>query len=262
MKKITGETFPYYTFDHLAACGELTHFISSGMKDISFSGNEEPGRVVANRRELGRSAGFELERLVVGNQVHGADITVVAAKDAGRGAYNNESRLPDTDALVTNETDICLMVLTADCVPVLLYDRELRAIAAVHAGWKGTAADIVGKTVNLLRERYGSDPRHILAGIGPSIGKCCFEVGEEVAEIFRTRYAEQIDEGKNPGKFQVDLAGINYIQLLEAGLEAQHIEQAGICTVCHPHDFFSYRYAGQSAGRFGTGILLRRKENR
>lgn len=100
---------------------------------------------MANRRELGRNAGFELDRLVVGNQVHGAEITVVTGRDAGRGAYDNESRLPDTDALMTDEVNICLMVLTADCVPVLLFDPKCRAIAAVHAGWRGTEANIVGK---------------------------------------------------------------------------------------------------------------------
>lgn len=259
MKKIDRETFPFYRFDRLAACREINHFVSSGVKDISFLGNEEPGRVVANRRELGENAGFELDRLVVGNQVHGADITVVTAEDAGRGAYDNESRLPDTDALVTDEAGVCLMVLTADCVPVLLYDPKCGAIAAIHAGWKGTAADIVGKTVNLLRKRYGSEPRNILAGIGPAIGKCCFEVGEEVASVFQGRYPEQVEAGKNPGKFQVDLGAINYLELLQAGLDAENIEQADICTRCHPHDFFSYRYAGGAAGRFGTGILLREK---
>ena len=94
MKKIDRGTFPFYTFNHLAACREISHFVSSGGKDISFLGNEEPARVVANRRELGRNAGFELDRLVVGNQVHGAEITVVTGRDAGRGAYDNESRLP------------------------------------------------------------------------------------------------------------------------------------------------------------------------
>lgn len=257
MKKIDRGTFPFYTFDHLSACREIAHFVSSGVKDISFTGNEEPARVIANRRELAQDAGFGIDRLVVGNQVHGAEITVVTAKDAGRGAFDNESRLPDTDALVTNEVNLCLMVLTADCVPVLLFDRECRAIAAVHAGWRGTAADIVGKTVRLLQERYGSNPRNILAGIGPAIGKCCFEVGEEVAKVFGTRYSEQVESGKQSGKFQVDLGRINYLQLLETGIQAENIEQAGICTVCRPHDFFSYRYAGASAGRFGTGILLR-----
>lgn len=257
MKKTNRGSFPFYTFDHLTACGEITHFVSSGTKDISFSGSEEPARVVANRRELGENAGFTLDRLVVGNQVHGAEITVVTGKDAGRGAYDNASRLPATDALVTAEANLCLMVLTADCVPVLLYDRECHAIAAIHAGWRGTAAGIVGKTVNLLQERYGSDPRNILAGIAPAIGKCCFEVGEEVAKVFQARYARQVEEGKLPGKYRVDLSGINTLQLLEAGLKAEHIEQAGICTLCHPTDFFSYRYAGAAAGRFGTGILLR-----
>lgn len=259
MRKIDRGTFPFYRFEHLAACPEITHFVSSGMKDISFLGNEEPGRVVANRRDLAMNIGFDLDRLVVGNQVHGSEVTVVTGKDAGRGACDNESRLPDTDALVTNEANICLMILTADCVPVLLFDPKRRAIAAVHAGWRGTDAGIVGKTVRLLQECYGSDPRDILAGIGPAIGKCCFEVGEEVANVFRDRYMDQVENGKQSGKFQVDLKGINYLQLLEAGVEAGNIERSDICTVCRSHDFFSFRHMGVAAGRFGTGILLRQE---
>ncbi len=137
MKKIDRETFPFYRFDRLAACREINHFVSSGVKDISFLGNEEPGRVVANRRELGENAGFELDRLVVGNQVHGADITVVTAEDAGRGAYDNESRLPDTDALVTDGAGVCLRGPDSfRCMPDGA-DSRLRACAVVRSEVRG-----------------------------------------------------------------------------------------------------------------------------
>ena len=94
---------------------------------------------------------------------------------------DRESRIPATDALVTNQPGICLMVLSADCVPVLLFEPEKRVVAAVHAGWRGTAANIVVETVRVMQENFGCDPQRVVAAIGPSIGKCCCEVGEEVA---------------------------------------------------------------------------------
>lgn len=249
-------TFPYYTFENLSACAGTLHFVSSGERNIGFACGEQPEQVVANRTELAYSVGFGPECLVVGNQVHGVDVTLVTGEDAGKGALDNESRLPGTDALITDKENVCLMVLTADCVPVLLLDPRKRVIAAVHAGWRGAAGNIAGKAVRLMRERFGCDPRNILAGIGPSIGACCFEVSGEVAEAFRLPYPAVVTDGGQSGKYQVDLWEVNRLQLLGEGLENEHIECAGICTMCHSHEFFSYRRDGLAAGRFGSGIML------
>ena len=211
-----------------------------------------------NRLSLAKAVGFAAERLVTAHQVHSARVGVVTAGDAGRGALDKESRLPETDALVTAEAGVCLMVLSADCVPVLLYDPVGRVAAAVHAGWRGTVARIAVETVEVMKERFGSRPENVLAGIGPSIGKCCFEVDEEVAARFRHLLPEGnvVFAGKTPGKFQVDLWEANRQELLAAGLKPEHIEVAGMCTVCHPGRFFSYRRDGKAAGRFGAGIVL------
>lgn len=133
---------------------------------------------------------------------------IVTAEEAGRGALDRESRIPATDALVTNQPGICLMVLSADCVPVLLFEPEKRVVAAVHAGWRGTAANIVVETVRVMQENFGCDPQRVVAAIGPSIGKCCFEVGEEVARVFQQLFPGNqaiVGLGKQPGKYQVDL---------------------------------------------------------
>ncbi|MDE5612860.1 MAG: peptidoglycan editing factor PgeF, partial [Odoribacter sp.] len=241
-----------------SGCPGVNHFVSSGAKNIGFSEEADADLIRQNRLSLAKAVGFEAERLVTAHQVHSARVGVVIAGDAGRGALDKESRLPDTDALVTAEAGVCLMVLSADCVPVLLYDPVGRVVAAVHAGWRGTVARIVVEAVEMMKERFGSRPEDVLAGIGPSIGKCCFEVDEEVAARFRCLFPEEdvVFAGKAPGKFQVDLWEANRKELLSVGLKPKHIEVSGMCSVCHPGHFFSYRRDGKAAGRFGAGIVL------
>ena len=140
MEKLLSGDFPFYRFRNLSAYPELMHFVSSGVKNIGFSDRENPEIIQHNRRSLAEAAGFEVERLITARQVHSATVRIVTAEEAGRGALDRESRIPATDALVTNQPGICLMVLSADCVPVLLFEPEKRVVAAVHAGWRGTAA--------------------------------------------------------------------------------------------------------------------------
>ena len=152
------------------------------------------------------------------------------------------------------------MVLSADCVPVLLFEPEKRVVAAVHAGWRGTAAEIVGVTVRVMQEHFGCDLQRVVAAIGPSIGKCCFEVGEEVARVFQQLFPGNqaiVGLGKQPGKYQVDLWEANRKELLACGVKNENIEVAGMCSVCHPDLFFSYRREGEKAGRFGAGIGMK-----
>ena len=251
------EEFPFYRFQNLLACPEIKHFVSSGVKSIGFTKEMDSGAIRKNRLCLARAVGFEANCLVTARQVHSDRVCVVTACEAGRGGLDRESRLPDTDAMVTADAGVCLMVLSADCVPILLYDPVKRVVGAVHAGWRGSAAQIVVATVEVMREQFGCSPGDLLAGIGPSIGRCCFEVGEEVAVCFRRLFPEAVVfAGKHPGKFQVDLWEANRRELMEAGLKPEHIEVAGMCTVCHPGRFFSYRRDGQAAGRVGAGIGL------
>lgn len=250
---------PYYTFPLFSSWPGLVHFVSSGAGDLGFSEREEHRTVEANRRMLLEEVGLRAEQLVTAEQVHSARVRVVGASEKGRGALDRESRLPATDALVTAEEGICLMVLAADCVPVLLYEPVCRVVAAVHAGWRGTAARIVEQTVQVMQKQFGCRPEQIRAGIGPSIGPCCFEVGEEVAQVFRDlcpRQPEIVRPAATSGKYQVDLWETNRQELLEAGLLPAHIEVAGMCSKCHPDHFFSYRRDGEKAGRFGAGIAL------
>lgn len=260
MFRVEREKFPYYQFEHLSHCSGIRHFVSSGAKDIGFGDGKDWDEIRRNRQELADCVGIDIRNLVTAHQIHSANVAIVTCREAGRGAMDMESRLPDIDAMITNQEGICLMALSADCVPVLLYDPVARAIAAIHAGWRGTAAKIVEETVRMMQEKFGCKPGHILAGIGPSIGPCCFEVGQEVADVFRDLLpgvTDLVHSAVTANKCRVDLWEANRQELLAAGLKADNIEIAGLCSVCHSDRFFSYRRDGKEAGRFGAGIALR-----
>jgi len=142
------------------------------------------------------------------------------------------------DALISSTPGLALSVRTADCFPILLADSETRAVAAVHAGWRGTEARIVQATLARMKREFGTDPGNICAAIGPGIGKCCYQVGEDVARRFGRSAAGKLD-----------LAVENRNQLIEAGVPASNIEQVGGCTFCNAANFFSWRRDRERAGR-------------
>ena len=168
-------------------------------------------------------------RLATLKQIHSA--ACVAA--GGRSGI-----LGQGDALLENTPGAVVAVKTADCVPILLVDEQRRAVAAVHAGWRGTVGGIVAQTIAGMQQRFGTEPAHVHAAIGPSIGPCCYEVGPEVAEQFGER-----------GRTNLDLPTINRGQLLMAGVTAGRIYASNLCTMCRPGEFHSYRRDRDGAGR-------------
>ena len=260
MLYVENDRFPFYRFSGLALFPEVNHFVSSGAKDIGFSERMEPQLIRQNRRALAEAVGMDMEKWIIAHQVHSANVAVMTATEVGHGVWDQESRIPDTDALVTADKGVGLMVMSADCVPVLLYDPVKQVIAAVHAGWRGTAARVVVETVKVMQEKFDCRSRDIWAGIGPSIGKCCFEVSREVAQVFQNLFpegGEVVFAGQKPDKYQIDLWEANRLELVNTGLQPEHIEIAGMCTHCYPGRFFSYRRDGKAAGRFAAGIILK-----
>lgn len=205
------------------------------------STSDDPVNVAANRRLLLEALGLE-GPLALPGQVHGA----AAAEALRPGMFES------CDALMTAEQGLVLGVSVADCVPILLYDPARRAIAAVHAGWRGTAAGIVSLTVSRLAERYGSSPRDLRAWIGPSAGVCCYEVGEDVA----ARFAPPSVIRPPGGKARVDLRTANRRLLAEAGVPGSQIAVSGECTICSADLFHSYRRDGNRSGRMMAVIAL------
>ena len=146
--------------------------------------SENETEIINNRNILARSLQSDKSlHFIVANQTHSDHIQIISKKET-KGWESLENAIEDCDALITNEKEIVLTILTADCVPILLYDREKEVVAAVHAGWKGTKAKIVAKTVLKMNEVYGSKVENIIAAVAPSIGSCCYEVGEDVAKHF------------------------------------------------------------------------------
>lgn len=158
------------------------------------------------------------------------------------------------DAVITSRKKILIGVLTADCVPVILYDKVNEVAAAVHAGWRGTAKRILPDTIAMMRERFRSSPPDILAAVGPSIKQCCYEVGHEVVEGLMKVTGEGDFYIKRDGSNYVDIAAANKIQALDAGVLPENLWLSGECTCCSPDKYHSYRYSRESAGRQGGFI--------
>lgn len=204
---------------------------------------DEPEAVAENLRRVAAACKFELERLVSVRQVHG---NVVLAAD-------EVDSTSEADALwcgrMRPDSRRVVGVLTADCVPILLCDRAANVVAAVHSGWKGTVANIAGRTVERLLDA-GVAAEHLLAAIGPCIEVAAFEVGEEVAEQFDARF---VDRGRGP-KPHVDLVACVRAQLEHAGIPANQVERVGGCTHANPELYFSYRRDGAGPPAVSAGI--------
>ncbi len=184
-------------------------------------------------------------------QVHGDRICPVNEENVGR-------EVLEGDAITTDRPHLLIAVSTADCVPILLFDPVHRAISAIHAGWRGTVLNIAGKAVLEMTLRYGSEPGAILAGIGPCIGPCCYEVGEEVWREVEQKYApgsEIVIHGKEANA-KLDLARLNALQLAGAGMDPDKIGFSGLCTACLPGLFYSYRRDKKTSGGMTSGVML------
>ncbi|WP_297525825.1 peptidoglycan editing factor PgeF [Sulfurovum sp.] len=250
----------FYRFKNLSEETGCLHAVTQKdpMEPYAFSlalhTGEASREIVANRKKVISELGLAKEmHFVVAEQTHSDHIAVIGEKET-KGWEGIEDAVADCDALITDVPGVMLMILTADCVPVLLYEPEKKVAAAVHAGWKGTYTEIAAKTVRMMADRFGCDPRMIRAGIGPAIGKCCYEVGEDVARHF-FEIPEACLDGKQ-GKYRLDLPYINKYQLLESSLLPSNIEMSHLCTACETASFFSYRKEQGCSGRFMSMIGL------
>jgi YfiH family protein len=204
--------------------------------NLGHSTPDNPANVLRNKEILCGHLGIDPSSLVTADQVHGTTIC-----EAAEGGHRREG----FDAFITDTANVFLCILTADCYPILLYDPEHNAAGAVHAGWKGTAANAAGKTVEAMKERFGSSPSSCLAYIGAGISGNAYEVGREVADRFSGKHLTALPDGRT----LLDLASANLDQLLEAGIPDSHIEVSPFCTVRNNRDFFSYRREKGQTGR-------------
>lgn len=220
--------------------------------NIAFHRGDSRENVERNYRILADAVGFDPQNLVLTRQVHTDIVRVVTRADA-RGLDHHT--YPECDALITNDPGTALVVFTADCTPILLWDPVTGAVGAAHAGWRGTAADIAGKTVRAMEREFGCDPGNIHAAIGPNIGPCCFETDAEVPQAMVDALGDRaLPHIQAAGdKYYVNLKEINAQFLKNAGVT--HIEISKDCTMCQHDRFWSHRYTRGLRGSQGAVIV-------
>jgi YfiH family protein len=261
MKQDFSGPIPLWKFENLEAHPAIRHFVSGraggcsegtlGALNLSYNVGDDPAAVAHNRALLAEAMKVVPGRLVFPVQTHSNHVQVVMSTTP-------PEQLAATDAVITAEPGLLIAVMSADCVPVLLYDPQNHVAAAIHAGWRGTMAAIVARTIDKMKSDFGTDPAHLLAGIGPSISPEVYQVGTEVLEAVQQLYGTcaGIIEGEADGKGFCNLWEANRRQLLTAGVKEANIEVAGLCTYKHADLFFSARHSQNRAGRFAAGLVL------
>jgi len=213
--------------------------------------------VTENRRLLCMSLNLcDESRLVIPHQTHGTTVLTVDETFMSLDKEQRQQRLEGIDAVITNVSQVCIGVSTADCIPIIIHDPVHHAAAAIHAGWRGTVAHIVKKAVDTLQAVYGSQPIELQAWIGPGISLKNFEVGQEVYDQFAEAGFQMECIAMRYEKWHIDLPMCNHMQLEEAGVPLQSIRQMAVCTYDRTDDFFSARRLGINSGRIYTGVIL------
>lgn len=231
----------------------------------SFNANlycgDDVQHVQQNRELLCQFLGLPFSHLLMPHQTHHDKVCKIDGSFLSLSQSEREQRLEGIDALMTDLPDVCVSVSTADCIPVLLYDDVHHAVAAVHAGWRGTVSSIVRKTVERMKEVYHTDVNDVKAVIGPGISLDAFEVGDEVYDAFQSagfpmmQIAKRYVLSEEKTKWHIDLWEANRWELLQSGVPFSHIHLSGICTYSHNDRFFSARRAGIHSGRILNGIM-------
>jgi len=235
--------------------------------NLGWTKEDDPELVAENRRQfLSAVQGKPWPQTVTLKQVHSALICPIRAESgvlAGKLQTGNGRAVLEGDGMMTDLPGVMLGIQTADCVPVLVADVNRRVVAAFHAGWRGTVARIVEQGIEAMRREYGSKPDDLIAAIGPSIGGCCYAVGEEVRSGFESQfgYADELFKNAADGEMHLDLWEANRRQLLDAGVQAERVTVLGECTACtisgEERKYFSHRAERGWAGRMMSVIGVR-----
>jgi len=223
---------------------KITYFYTNNNDgNIAYHVNDDKDHVTQNRFALASTYKTDMQNMRYMNQTHGCNIETV----------NEDSSMcmDDCDALITNERNIPLMVMVADCIPILISDETKRVIAAVHAGRNSTFLEIAKKTVLKMVDEFGCNRADIKVDLGPSIQKCCYEVSPELVEVVKKSFGDEFVLGR-----LIDLQGINKKQLLDIGIKSSNINISSICTKCSNEDYFSYRL-NPHCGRFAGIIVIK-----
>jgi len=259
----------YLTFPLLEESGLVKHLFTTRLggvsrgefssMNLSFTRGDREEAVAANYGRVAEVLGCHVEDMVASHQTHTTNIRKVTAEDKGKGIVRARD-YEDVDGLLTDVPGIVLVTYYADCVPLYFVDPVRRCIGLAHSGWRGTVGKMGACMVDAMAQHFGSRAEDILAAIGPSICRDCYEVSEEVAVQFLDAVgSEVITLGRQPGKYQIDLWLANEKILLQAGILRQHIAVTDICT-CHNSSYlFSHRASGGKRGNMGAFLMLKRR---
>ncbi len=264
----------YLVFPGLEKDGAAKHLVSTRLGGVSkgifatmnynYKRGDDPAAVDENYRRTARLFGKTSDAFVCSDQTHTTNVRAVTAADAGKGVTRPKD-YADVDGLVTDVPGLILCTSYADCVPLLFVDPIKRVVGCSHSGWRGTAAQMGRVTVEKMREVYGCEPDDILAAVGPSICRNCYEVGKEVADIFQGLFSRKpytdirIDEivrDDHNGKYHLDLWRANEVILMAAGIRREHLFVTDLCTCCNPDYLFSHRASQGRRGNICAFIML------
>lgn len=264
-----GTVFWYLTFPLLEECGIVNHCFTTrqggvskgefGSLNLSFHRGDEKACVEENFRRVAEILGTAPGQIVCSMQTHTTNVLLAGAKDCGNGVTRP---LPyqDVDGLITDEPGVVLATFYADCVPLYFVDPVHRAIGLSHSGWRGTVKRMGAVTIHAMEKAFGSRPRDLLCGIGPSICQSCYEVSEDVAGQFIKQFpggTAELIYASGHGKYQLNLWEANRRVLLEAGVEEAHLQVTDLCTCCNPGRLFSHRYTNGRRGNLGAFLVLK-----
>lgn len=257
MRKTNFGSLSVLQFDNFSKIQSLKHCITTkegwktGEKPRFSKSDEYPWKEY--RQELAKSLNISSDQLFFPKQTHSNAVVVVTER-------TTSDDLAGVDALITNKAGLCITVQTADCVPVLLYDYKKKVIGVVHAGWRGTVGRLVEKTVKKMVDEFECNPQDVQAGIGPSIYKHAYEVGDDVISMVIEQFANYkslLSPSMRDGKAFFDLWEANKTLLIESGLKPENIELLGMCSYELEHMFFSARRDGPDTGRMISCLMLK-----
>jgi hypothetical protein len=245
---------------------DINHFITTREKltlssnsddfNLSISQTKNIESVITNRKILASAVGLSPNDFVFPIQVHGTNIVKITDENRGKGCFSLTDAFANTDGFITNIQRLCLITMAADCVPIIFFDSIKKAIGVAHAGWKGTVLRIPRYLIEAMQHEYGTKPRDLIVGIGPSGGPCCYEVGQDVEAEVKNSFSNCENIIKNvEDKTIFDMWEANRTTLIEAGVKPGNIQISGICTISSNNKFFSARQG--DGGRFVAGIFLK-----
>ena len=257
---------PFLKYPLLEKTGVVNHGFSTRLggvskgycssMNISIHRGDDPEAVDENRRRIAAAIGVKPENMVYTQQTHTTNVSVVTEADRGKS-------LPETDGMITNMPEVCLVTFYADCVPLYFVDPVKKAIGLSHSGWRGTVHKMANVTIERMQKEYGCRPEDIRAAVGPSICQECYEVSEDVIDEFRKNYREEYWKDlfyqKENGKYQLNLWKANEYNFLDAGILPEHMAISNVCTCCNPEILFSHRVTGWERGNLSAFLSLKKQ---